>query len=277
MLGIRSCNYDSQMASTYLDSIIAWHRARAQRDARSWRERLETVKYSGPSLYESLRSLDSPYVAVIAEIKRRSPSKGWLGEHLDPAELAHAYAKGGARALSVLTDVPHFAGSMNDLREARAAVSLPILRKDFTVSENDVIDCAEMGASAVLLIVAALEVEELRRFMEVATAIGLDALVEVHDDREATIALDLGARIIGVNQRDLHTFEVKPDNAARVIASLPHDVVTVAESGMSSRGDVETAGAAGFDAVLVGESFVRASDPSSTVELFATVKRVGRD
>ncbi|MBW4079271.1 MAG: indole-3-glycerol phosphate synthase TrpC [Acidobacteria bacterium] len=265
------------MASTYLDSIVAWHRARAQRDTRSWRERLEVVKHSGVSLYEALRSPESPDIAVIAEIKRRSPSKGWLGEHLDASQVALAYAAGGARALSVLTDGPHFAGSINDLREARSAVSLPILRKDFTVSVNDVLDGAEMGASAVLLIVAALEPEELAQYMTVAAEIGLDALVEVHDDDEARIAVDLGARIIGVNQRDLHTFEVNPDNAARVRASLPRDVVTVAESGMASRNDVENAAAAGFDAVLVGEAFVSAPDPSAAVELFATVKRVGRE
>ncbi|MHB1209782.1 MAG: indole-3-glycerol phosphate synthase TrpC [Acidimicrobiales bacterium] len=265
------------MASTYLDSIVAWHRARAQRDTRSWRERLEVVTYSGVSLYEALRSPESPDVAVIAEIKRRSPSKGWLGEHLDASQLALSYAAGGARALSVLTDGPHFAGSVKDLREARSAVSLPILRKDFTVSVNDVLDCAEMGASAVLLIVAALEPEELGRYMTIAAKIGLDALVEVHDDHEARIAVDLGARIVGINQRDLHTFEVNPDNAARVRASLTRDIVTVAESGMSTRKDVENAAAAGFDAVLVGETFVRAPDPSAAVELFATVKRVGRD
>jgi indole-3-glycerol phosphate synthase len=264
------------MASTYLDSIVSWHRARAERDVRAWRDRLKSVNYTGPSLFEALYSPESVNVAVIAEIKRRSPSRGWLGEHLDAAQLAGDYARGGARALSVLTDVPHFAGSVNDLREARAAVSLPILRKDFTVSVNDVLDCAEMGASAVLLIVAALEFDELRQYMEIAHQVGLDAVVEVHDAREAALAVELGARIIGVNQRDLHTFEVNPDNAARVIESLPHDVATVAESGMATRGDVENAAAAGFDAVLVGETFVRASDPSAAVESFATVKRVVR-
>ncbi|MHB1088733.1 MAG: indole-3-glycerol phosphate synthase TrpC [Acidimicrobiales bacterium] len=264
------------MASTYLDSIVSWHRARAQRDARSWRKRLDGLEYSGPSLFEALRSPSSHDVAVIAEIKRRSPSRGWLGEHLDVTELATAYAAGGARALSVLTDVPHFAGSVSDLREARSVVALPIVRKDFTVSVNDVLDCVEMGASAVLLIVAALESEELRQYMEIAQEIGLDAVVEVHDRREAAIAVELGARIIGVNQRDLRTFEVNPDNAAGVIASLPLDVVTVAESGMATRADVENAAAAGFDAVLVGETFVRAPDPVATVELFASVKRVRR-
>ncbi len=264
------------MASTYLDSIVSWHRARADRDVRAWRDRLDSVRYAGPSFFEAIHSSESSNVAIIAEIKRRSPSRGWLGEHLDAAQLAAAYAEGGARALSVLTDVPHFAGSVNDLREARSAVSLPILRKDFTVSVNDVLDCAEMGASAVLLIVAALQIEELRQYLEIAQIVGLDALVEVHDAREASLAVELGARIIGVNQRDLHTFEVNPDNAARVIETLPREIATVAESGMSSRADVENAASAGFDAVLVGETFVRASDPSTTVESFASVRKVAR-
>lgn len=264
------------MASTYLDSIVSWHRARAQRDVRPWRDRIDSVHYSGPSLYHALRSPDSPNVAVIAEIKRRSPSKGWIDEHLDVTTLATSYVTGGASALSVLTDVPHFAGSVNDLREAKSAVTLPILRKDFTVSVNDILDCAEMGASAVLLIVTALEVDELRQYMQIANYCGLDALVEVHDTEEAQLAVDLGAKLIGVNQRDLQTFEVDPNNATNVIYSLPKEIVTVAESGMVSRNDVVNAAAAGFDAVLVGETFVRSPAPSTTVELFATVKRVGR-
>jgi len=265
------------MASTYLDSIVSWHRARAERDVRPWRDRIDTVHYSGPSLYEALRSRDFDEIAVIAEIKRRSPSKGWLDQELDVTTLATSYEMGGARALSVLTDVPHFAGSTNDLREARSTVSLPILRKDFTVSINDVLDCVEMGASAVLLIVAALEVDELRHYVQIANYVGLDALVEVHDADEAQLAVEVGAQIIGVNQRDLRTFEVDPDHAASVIAALPHEIVTVAESGMVSRSDVVNAATAGFDAVLVGEAFVRSPAPATTVELFASVKRVGRD
>ena len=264
------------MASTYLDNIVSWHRARAQRDLRPWRERMDEVHYSGPSLREALRADDATNVAIIAEIKRRSPSKGWLDEHLDVATLAESYQKGGANALSVLTDVPHFGGSTSDLRQARSSVALPILRKDFTVSANDVLDCVEMGASAVLLIVAALEVNELRQFMDIAGHCGIDALVEVHDEQQARLAIDLGASLIGVNQRDLKSFEVNPQNAANVIATLSSDIVTVAESGMMSRSDVVNAANAGFDAVLVGEAFVRSPDPRTTVELFASVQRTRR-
>jgi indole-3-glycerol phosphate synthase len=150
-------------------------------------------------------------------------------------------------------------------------VTLPVLRKDFTVSENDVLDAVEAGASAVLLIVAALRDQELTSFLALTDQYGIDALVEVHDTDEARRAVDAGARIIGVNQRNLRTFDVDPEHAASVIASLPRDSLTVCESGLSTLEDIERAAQAGFDAILVGEAFVTASDPASLVKAFALV------
>jgi indole-3-glycerol phosphate synthase len=259
------------MTATYLDDIVAYHRARAQRDTRVWQDRLETAPFEGPSFLAALSDAGNANVKVIAEIKRRSPSKGWINEHLDAAQLAGDYQEGGASAISVLTDEPHFSGSVEDMAQARSATTLPLLRKDFTLSANDVIDSAAMGASCVLLIVAALSDEELTLFFDVAGRCGLDALVEVHDQEEAQRALDLGAALIGVNQRDLRSFEVSADRAAMVIKSLPSEIITVCESGLSSQADVQRAATTGFDAVLVGETFVRSSDPVSLVHSFASV------
>jgi indole-3-glycerol phosphate synthase len=273
----RPDNYDSEMASTYLDSIEVFHRERAARDPRDWHERRDHVRYDGPRLETALSRDGDAFVKVIAEVKRRSPSKGWLGQHLDAAGLARDYVAGGASAISVLTDEPHFAGSRADLEVAASAVSVPVLRKDFTVSENDVLDTAEMGASAVLLIAAILEADELARFVALALEVGLSALVEVHDAREADAALASGARIIGVNQRDLRSFKVDTEHAATLIADVPAHIIRIAESGFRTRSDVEHAAQAGFDAVLVGEVFVTSDNPSELVRDFATVRVRPRD
>jgi indole-3-glycerol phosphate synthase len=262
------------MGATYLDDIVAHHRGRAARDERDWRERVDAVRSSAPPLAEALRSRDA--VAVIAEVKRRSPSRGWIDEQLDAADLARRYERGGAAAVSVLTDEEYFAGSSADLAAVRGAVTLPVLRKDFTVGANDVLDAVEMGASALLLIVAALSDGELRLLLEVCGRVGIDALVEVHDEVEAHRALDAGATLVGVNQRDLRSFDVDPDRAARVAGLLPADIVTVAESGMTGRGDVERAAAAGFDAVLVGESLVRSPDAAAAVGALCGIPRSTR-
>lgn len=254
------------MAATYLDKIIDAHRRRAMADARDWRAR--SINVAPPPFETALRDHRPLGNAVIAEIKRESPSKGVLHPSLDPVEMARLYRDGGASAISVLTDVEHFGGSADDLRAAREAVGLPILRKDFTVSRNDVLDTAEMGASCVLLIVAALSRSELAEFLSIARDVGLDALVEVHDEIEASLAVDLGASMIGVNQRDLHTFQVDTERAERVVASLPSSVVRVAESGFSSAAAVERAATAGFDAVLVGETFVVSDHPADAVRGF---------
>lgn len=264
------------MARTYLDEILAFHRARAARDVRDWRTRLETVHYDGPSMYFALSNPVESDVRVIAEVKRRSPSKGWLFQDLDAAALATTYQLSGASAISVLTDEEFFAGSEEDLRSVVAAVTLPVLRKDFTISPNDVLDTAQMGASTVLLIMAALSDTELVMLLDVAQLCGLDALVEVHDRDEARRAVQFGARIIGVNQRNLRTFEVDADHAATVIDSLPTGIIAVAESGLRDVRDVERAAVAGFDAVLVGESFVTSTDVETTVRNFCQVAKVAR-
>ncbi|MBW4030068.1 MAG: indole-3-glycerol-phosphate synthase [Acidobacteria bacterium] len=265
------------MAGTYLDEIAVFHRARAARDARDWRTRARRVRYEGARLDDALARDRDAHVKVIAEVKRRSPSKGWLGEHLDAAALARDYTAGGAAAISVLTDEPHFAGSRADLEAVAAAVDVPILRKDFTVSENDVLDAAEMGASGVLLIAAILETGELARYVDLALDVGLSPLVEVHDDLDVDNALASGATLIGVNQRDLRTFEVDTAHAAAVVVGLPTRVIRVAESGLRTRADVERAARAGFDAVLVGETFVTSRTPQRAVRELAGVTRESPD
>lgn len=260
------------MPPTYLDAIAKYHRDRAKHDLRDWRDRSEMIRYEGPRLEHALARRGDQCVKVIAEIKRRSPSKGWLAEHLDASLLAQQYVAGGASAVSVLTDQPHFAGSREDLQDVAHGITLPILRKDFTISENDVLDTAEMGASGVLLIAAILEPAELSQLVALALRVGLSPLVEVHHAHEARAALESGASLIGVNQRDLQTFEVDTDHAARTIANLPPHVIRVAESGLRTALDVQRAGDAGFDAVLVGEVFVTATDPQQMVSEFTHVK-----
>jgi indole-3-glycerol phosphate synthase len=263
--------------ATYLDEILNHHRSRAEADERDWHERLDSVHSKGPSMLAALTSESNGCVKVIAEIKRRSPSRGWLNEELDVSRLALDYANGGATAISVLTDAEHFAGSLADLEVVAKTVSLPLLRKDFTVSANDVLDAADAGASAILLIVAALSDDELHDFVALAHEVGLDAIVEVHDHDEAKRSLDCGARIIGVNQRNLHTFDVDRDNAARVIESLPRSIVSVCESGLRTPEDVAGAARVGFDAVLVGETFLTAPQVANSVRAFSSVPRGSRD
>jgi indole-3-glycerol phosphate synthase len=262
------------MARAYLDEIVAHHRERAAADPRDWRARADGPFSAHASFAGALSAGES--VAVIAEVKRRSPSRGWLDADLDAGERAALYARAGAAAVSVLTDGPHFGGSLDDLASARAATDAPLLRKDFVVSENDVLDAADAGAAAVLLIVAALDDDELARFVALAARSGLDALVEAHDADEATRALAAGARVVGVNQRDLRTFEVSTERAAAVVSSLPRGVVAVLESGIATRADVERAGVAGADAVLVGEALVRAADPAALLGELASVERRAR-
>jgi indole-3-glycerol phosphate synthase len=257
---------------TYLDRIGAWHRDAASRDRRDLTElAVEACLASPPrGFVEALRSSGSganggEAIAIVAEIKRRSPSKGDIAPELDAAEVARDYARGGASCLSVLTDGPHFGGSRQDLEAARAAVALPVLRKDFTVSTADLYDARIMGADAVLLIVALLSQHELVELFALARELGLAPLVEVHDEAELESALELGAGLIGVNQRDLHTFELDTERARRLAAHIPGGVVKVAESGVDSAGEVAALAEAGFDAVLVGESLLRSRDRTAAV------------
>jgi indole-3-glycerol phosphate synthase len=257
--------------ATYLDRILDAHRRRARDDSRSADRLRDDADGLPPTrgFTAALREHEAPpgpdLVAVIAEIKRRSPSKGDLFPDLDPAQVARQYEVGGAACLSVLTDSEFFGGSPSDLQSARAAVSLPVLRKDFTVSPQDVVDTRLMGADAVLLIVAALSDRELADFLALAIELGLDALVEVHDEGELERAEAVGATLIGVNQRDLVTFEVDTDRAVRVARCFPAGVVKVAESGIVGAEDAATLAEAGYDAVLVGEALVTSGEPTAAV------------
>ena len=250
----------------YLDSILASHREAVAADTRSTSELVERAQQMDPArgFVEALRS--APTLGVIAEVKRRSPSKGDLNLGLDPVELSSAYAAGGAACCSVLTDEQYFGGSVADLQAVREAVDVPILRKDFTVAPNDVLDARLMGADCVLLIVAALDDAELADFHALAHEVGLDALIEVHDEAEAERAMAIeGATLIGVNQRDLMTFEVDTERAKRVAASLPQEMIRVAESGIGGPDDIAELVSTGFQAVLVGESLVKHSGPADGV------------
>jgi indole-3-glycerol phosphate synthase len=251
--------------ATYLDRILAAHRADAARDGRDLEELANLARAAGPvrPFAAALRAQQD--VSVIAEVKRASPSKGVLAPDLDPGELARSYHAGGATALSVLTDREFFRGGPEDLAAARAATDLPVLRKDFTVGPADVFDARCMGADAVLLIAAALSPVEISDLMALAVSVGLDPLVEVHDEVEAEQALVSGASLIGVNQRDLVTFEVDRDRATRVAGLLPAGVVRVAESGIRDGDDVRRLADAGFDAVLVGEALVTSPDQADAV------------
>ncbi len=257
----------------YLDGILASHRASAAEDDRSLDRLIEDVVGLAPArgFADSLDAA-SP-LGVIAEVKRRSPSKGDLAPDLDPGALATSYVAGGATCCSVLTDQEYFGGSVADLHAVHQAVKSPILRKDFTVSANDVVDARLMGADCVLLIVAALDDAELADFFALATEVGLDALIEVHDEAEAERAIAVGGRLIGVNQRDLRTFEVDTARAARVATSLPSGSIRVAESGIRGPHDIPALVEAGFDAVLVGESLVKHDGPADGVRALIDAAR----
>jgi indole-3-glycerol phosphate synthase len=220
----------------------------------------------------ALRRADGT-LAVISELKRKSPSKGVLAPDLDPVTTAKAYEAGGAAALSVLTDRLYFDGSVDDLRDARDATSLPALRKDFTIAEIQIYEARAIGADAVLLIVAAFTDDGyLRDLHDLARDLRLAVLVETHDGRELERALAIGARIVGVNSRSLHTFAEDLGIAESLADHLPDDVIAVAESAVRSADDAQRVAAAGFDAVLVGEALVKADDPTALVHAFATTK-----
>jgi indole-3-glycerol phosphate synthase len=252
---------------TYLADILAAHRAQAEADDRALPDLVEQAA-STPPPRDFVGALRSDSLSCIAEIKRRSPSKGDLDPGLQADLMAKDYAAGGAACLSVLTDVDFFGGSVADLAAARGASGLPVLRKDFTVQEADVADARLMGADAVLLIAAALSDAELAGCAALADQLGLAALVEVHDEDELARALDAGAGLVGVNQRDLRTFQVDHERACALAARIPPGVVAVAESGIRDGADARRLAEAGFDAILVGETLVRAADrPAQLGEL----------
>jgi indole-3-glycerol phosphate synthase len=253
------------MTRTYLDSILAWHRERASKDARSLDDLMLQARACVPPRGFSRAIRETPHLAVIAEIKRRSPSKGDLNADLDAAVMARSYQSGGASCLSVLTDENHFGGSVADLQRARDACSLPVIRKDFTVDGRDVCDARIMGADCVLLIAAALSSSELKEFLDIARGIDIDALVEIHDERELETAINAGASMIGVNQRDLVTFAVDHERAVRMGTLIPTECVKVAESGVRGVEDALSLRHAGYDAVLVGEHLVTAPNPAAAL------------
>ncbi len=263
---------------TYLSEIVAAHRAQAARDRRDLDDLIaEAVAAPAPRGFRAaLATAAEQGLGVIAEVKRRSPSRGDLARGLDPGALGAAYAAGGARALSVLTDERYFGGSAADLARARAAAGLPVLRKDFTVAPADVADARRMGADAVLLIVAALDHGELAELGALAAQLALDTLVEVHDEAELEVALSVGATLVGVNQRDLSTFEVDRRRAERLARRLPASVVAVAESGVGGPADAARLADAGYAAVLVGEHLVTAPDPSAAVAALSGFAVTGR-
>ena len=253
------------MTRTYLDDIVAWHRQRALNDTRSFTDLLSEAKSCVPTRGFASSIRETPHLAVIAEIKRKSPSKGDLNASLNPAELALQYQLGGASCLSVLTDTNHFGGSVADLQNARGACSVPVIRKDFTVDARDICDARIMGADCVLLIAAILSAAEMSSYLELCREVDIDALVEVHDEAELELAMSAGATMVGVNQRDLVTFAVDQARAVRMAPLIPDNVVRVAESGVRGRDDAIALRAAGYDAILVGEHLVTSSNPEAAL------------
>lgn len=216
----------------------------------------------------ALRGASATSVEVIAEVKRSSPSKGELADIADPADLAASYEAGGAAAISVLTEQRRFKGSLADLAAVRERVSIPVLRKDFTVDEYQIWEARAYGADLVLLIVAALDDETLARFLALTEELGMNALVETHTPEEIERAQKIGAKIVGVNVRNLKTLEVDNANFERLASYLPADVVTVAESGVAGPEDVAVYASHGAQAVLVGEALVKSGEPTESVRAF---------
>lgn len=202
---------------------------------------------------------------MIAEIKRASPSKGPIRPDLDAQALARGYETGGCSALSVLTDGPHFGALEGDLPAARAAVSIPVLRKDFLISEYQLWESRALGADAVLLIVAALERQTLRRLISLAVELGMCPLVEVHAEDEVEAAVEAGARVIGINNRDLRTFRVDLETTQRLRTMIPPEIAVISESGISGPSEAAVVRSWGVDAVLVGEALVRSADPAALI------------
>ena len=226
-----------------------------------------------PSFADALRGES---VAVIAEVKRRSPSKGWIQPGMDAGIQARAYASAGAKAISVLTEPEHFAGSTDDLLLVRGSVNVPVLKKDFHIAPIQLVEAKSLGASAALLIVRALGPSGLPALVNVAKDLSLELLVEIRDERELDLALECGASIVGINNRNLETLAIDPETSERLMQRIPPTVVAVAESGVSSRSDIERVARCGVDAVLVGTSVSAAPDPAQAVRSLTGVPRTAR-
>ena len=208
-------------------------------------------------------ALAHPGTSLVAEYKRRSPSAGLIREGASVVDVVQAYERGGAAALSILTEEDHFGGSLNDLHEARAASSLPILRKDFTVDPYQLYEARAAGADAVLLVVGSLDPDDLARLYDETRALDLDALVEIHDEEELEVALELDVDVIGINNRNLEDFSVDLQRTFDLLADVPAGKTVVSESGIFTREDVDALEGVGVDAVLVGEALMRAEDPEA--------------
>lgn len=256
-----------------LDEIVVGVREDlARRQAAASEADLRAALADADPVRDPMPHLRGPGSSVIAEVKRRSPSKGDLAAITDPAALARQYAAGGAAAISVLTEERRFSGSLDDLRAVRAAVDVPLLRKDFMVEPYQVLEARAAGADLVLLIVAALDDDTLRRLHDQARELGMAVLVEVHDEPETERAVALGAELVGVNARNLKTLAVDEDAFGRLAPLLPADRVLVAESGISGPVDVKRYVAEGARAVLVGEALVKDGDPEGAVRAMTGVR-----
>jgi indole-3-glycerol phosphate synthase len=254
-----------------LESIIEGVREDlAEREAALSFDAVKELAAKAPAPKDVMAALRGAGIGVIAEVKRRSPSKGELAPIADPAALAKDYADAGARVISVLTEERRFGGSLADLDAVRAAVDIPLLRKDFVVGPYQVHEARAHGADLVLLIVAALEQNALVALLDRVESLGMTALVEVHTAEEADRALEAGATVLGINARDLHTLEVDRDVFGRIAPGLPMDVIKIAESGVRGPGDLMTHAGAGADAVLVGESLVASPDPKAALVQLVT-------
>ncbi|MCL2769253.1 MAG: indole-3-glycerol phosphate synthase TrpC [Solirubrobacterales bacterium] len=258
------------MSATILERILAGTREELERRRRA--VPLAALEAQGAAGRDGGRArgalfdaLCAPGIGVIAEFKRRSPSAGPLREGADPAAMVAAYERAGARAVSVLTEGPHFGGSLEDLRAARAACALPLLRKDFIVDRYQLHEARAAGADAVLLIVAALSREALGELHSEAARLGLDALVEVHDREELARALEVDAQLVGVNNRDLRDFTVDVSRTTELLGAIPDEVPVVSESGIAHPAQIAELGRAGVAAVLIGESLMRAPDPEEAL------------
>lgn len=243
---------------------------------RARRAEVERAAQSAPEPPAFLARWDRSRVALVAEVKRRSPSRGTISAELDPVAHATAYARAGASAISVLTDGPYFGGSLDDLRQVAAAVPVGALRKDFIVDELQLLEARAAGAAAALLIVRALTPPRLGELARFARQLGLATLVEAHDAAELDVALESGAPVIGINARSLDTFVIDVDAAWRLLTRIPADRIAVAESGMASAADVAKAAEAGADAVLIGTALSSAPEPLALATACAAVARRGR-
>ncbi|MGE0354038.1 MAG: indole-3-glycerol-phosphate synthase [Gemmatimonadales bacterium] len=258
-----------------LESILERTRAGLP-GLRARRPALELAVGSAPPGVPFRSALQQARLGIIAEVKRRSPSAGAIAPDLDPVERARDYAAGGAAAVSVLTEGPHFGGSLDDLRRVAAALPLPVLRKDFILDEVQLLEARAAGASAALLIVRALGAGRLGELIAFARGIELAVLVEIHDRVELGMALDAGADTLGVNSRDLSSFRIDRAAAWRLLGDVPAGSVAVAESGMATRQDVEEAARSGADAVLIGSALSASSDPRGLLQEIVEVPRYGR-